>query len=182
VNRCAAITAGVALLVAVGSLSIAIVRESTRSRAQRVVAHDQFNLHAAETNGESTEPTAAVPDAQVEVVDDPDPMVASASAGFARFESDRNLAFSPPPGWIPPRAAPDGDAFVMPRLRAGLDPRAQLEDALRWFQGLPRTQEISQAQIQATRTRLEAVGIDLQARECRSGICRMVSRPAYLSR
>ena len=116
--------------------------------------------------------SAVYPAQQAASAAQPDPVLSAAMVTAKRLGDTISSRFSPPPGWTP-EAVGSSVGSAMPKMRPGIEPRIQLRDALRWFEGLPRTSESTPADLEAMRTRLSRVGVELVARECRSGFCRL---------
>lgn len=79
---------------------------------------------------------------------------------------------------ITPHAASSHYEMPAPELNLAVlersyDPDTQLREAIRWFESLPKGKKTAHGELEAAKSRMASVGIELSARECRQGICRL---------
>jgi hypothetical protein len=102
----------------------------------------------------------------------PAPALAAAMTVFERLSGEVSASGTPPAESTPP-STPAAPTTALPMLSADAKPNEQLAEALRWFDGLPRSAPPSAVELDAKRAQMSKAGLDLLASDCRSGVCRL---------
>jgi hypothetical protein len=102
-----------------------------------------------------------------------DPMVSAMVDEFARLDDELSGGLEIPADWQVSAVPQPPPATPMPALARGATPAAQLAEASRWFDSLPRDDAPTSAELDAKRARMSKAGLDLLQSECRAGVCRL---------
>ena len=100
-----------------------------------------------------------------------EPALAKMVEEFARFDEELSGKLDIPPDWRPSPPANPPEPTLFPALPPNREPSSQLEDATKWFQGLPDLEPKSKTELTARRERMSKAGLELLRSECRSGVC-----------
>ncbi len=164
---CGAITAGL-LAIIIFAVTRSAAEHPPGSTAPAAPADEGTPTQSAESDPQ--QPALDVPDSSLLPV--PDPALAEMADEFGRFDDELSRRLDVPPDWRPSRA-PSAERPTFPRLTPGREPASQLVEATKWFDSLPNTDPLSEADLAARRARMRKVGLELLDSECRSAVCRL---------
>ena len=159
-----AVLAGLAALLALHGGDICSTIASDESLAHAFVGSQG---QVRRTNADTSIPDTTNPNSSAVL------QAKAAMAALFELEDSMGPMPKPPEGWTPSYPKKPTPIAKLPTLKSRTGPVGQLREAIRWFESLEKGQEYSQQQTEYWTARLARAGIQLDARECRQGICRM---------